>query len=155
MDISSWGLFGIMEISAHGRYGTGTFRHKDILTHGRFGTCTFWHLAKQYRHVHVPKYPCSSAVTSPCRNIHGAKKYPCQNVLVPKYPCAEKSPWWNVRAEMSPAEMSGAEISLNLRPNIRKWLFCREQEGTKDFLLTTNYLLTCQDTVSKKSCYFR
>ena len=29
-------------------------------------------------------------------------------------------------------------------------MFCRGQEVTKDFLLTTNYFLPCQDTVPKK-----
>ena len=107
-NISAWVYFCTMDVSAQGRYSTWTLQHKDILAHGLFSICTFWHYAKQYRHfgkgvllpnVHVPKYPCakmSQCHNVPCRNVHGAKKSPCQNVLVLKYPCAKMSPWWNV-----------------------------------------------------------
>ena len=92
-NILAWVYFGTINVSAQGRYGTGTFWHKGILTYGRFGTCTFWRCAKQYRHFGILVPKCPSAVMSPCRNIHGAEKYPCGNVLVPKCPCAENSLW--------------------------------------------------------------
>ena len=42
------------------------------------------------QNVHVPQ--CPSLVRSPCRNIHGAKKYPCTNVLAQIIPCLSYCP---------------------------------------------------------------
>ena len=119
--------FGTRTFWHHGRYSTGTFRHINMTAHVHFGTALsnidisiqiFWH-GRPYaetsmcRNILVPK--CPSAVTSLCRNVHGAQLYSCQNVVVLKSPSDEKCLRWNVHAEMSVAEMSGAEISLRLK----------------------------------------
>ena len=98
-------------------FGTRIFQHIDILTQGTRAEisvpkclCCFERCQNVHcQNTHAPK--CFSAMMFLCQNVHGAKIYPCQNVVVPKCPRAEKSPWWNVRAEMSLAEMSGAQIS--------------------------------------------
>ena len=72
----------------HGRYGTGTFWHKDILALEYFGIRIFWpmdvlvdvHFGTLQSNIdRVPKYlglKCSNTVTSPCRNIQSAKNIP-------------------------------------------------------------------------------
>ena len=91
----------------HGRFGTGMLWNWDILAQRYFSTWTFWHMyilalckaIYTFRHsaeismcqnVHVPQ--CPSLVRSPCRNIHGAKKYPCTNVLAQIIPCLSYYP---------------------------------------------------------------
>ena len=83
-NISAWVFFGTMDVSAWGHYNTGTFRHNVILALGP-----------------MPKR----------QSVHGFEIYPCQNVVMLKYPHAKKSTWWNIHAEMPLAEMSGAQIT--------------------------------------------
>ena len=117
-------------ISARGI--TGIFWHEDISAQEHFGTG-----------APVPKCLCRNVYVA----LHSAKMSMCQNVNVLKHPCAEmcqccnipvlncplcrnipmlkcsraeKSPWWNVCAEMSLAKMSGAEISPRLPEVIRR-----------------------------------
>ena len=105
---------GTWTFHLHGRFDTRTFQHggilaqgifgamdvsaRDILASKCFGTLIFWHLAKQFGHfLHrhfgtcatVPKCPC--AEMSPHQNVHGAKKFLCRKVSVPKSPCNETS----------------------------------------------------------------
>ena len=132
-DFSAWGIFSMRNFWHHGHFSTGyfgtwTFRHIDFLAPCK-AIWTFWH-----RHFStcatVPKGPC--AKMSPCRNVHDAEKSLCWKVPVLKSPCtetstetkcpcartptgpkrasAEMSWWWNVCAEMSLAEMLGAEM---------------------------------------------
>ena len=65
------------------------------------------------RNIHLPKCP-------PCRNVHVSKCLQCWNLHVPKHPRR-----WNVYAEMSIAEMSGAEMSQRQI----KWLY--SEKATK------------------------
>ena len=126
-----------MDVSARGRYGAGTFWHKDILAHVHLAQghpCRNVYIALQSAKMYlcwnvlVPKYPCAimfkccnvPVLKRPlCQNIlmpkcSRAKMFSCRNVLLPQCPSTKKSLWWNVSAEMSLAEMSGAEISPRL-----------------------------------------
>ena len=127
-NISACVFLGTMDISAPGtlRHCTGTFRHKDILEQRHLcrNVC-----AKMSRLLcTVPK--CTCAKTSMCRNIL-MPKFPsavtsmCQKSMVlkytmPKCSCAEMSLYRKVRAEMSLAEMSGAEIGPSQIDEISK-----------------------------------
>ena len=90
-NISTWVYLGTM---AKGHFDTRIFWHMYILAHVHFGTLVHFStdISEQVplcRNFHVPK--CSRAITFPCQNVHCAKEYPCQNVLVPKYPLPQKS----------------------------------------------------------------
>ena len=88
----------------------------------------------------VPK--CSSAVTSPNWNFHGAKKYPSWNVLVTKCPRSKKSPWWNGFPMKCPCHNVSCQ-------NARCW---NKSKPTKLLLQTWNQPLFCfSDVASKQS----
>ena len=69
----------------------------------------------QRQTVHVK---CSCAENSSCRKVPVSKnrnvpmlKRPCARTFpAPNGACAEMFPWWNIRAEISLAEISGAEM---------------------------------------------
>ena len=122
MDISTqehfdMGTFRHKDFSARGIFGTGTFRHGEISVHGHFGTvaqvprclCQNVHIALQgakismCRNVQVPKIP--HAENSPCRKVPVLKCPSAGTSAVPNDACAEMFPWWNIRAEMTLAEM--------------------------------------------------
>ena len=92
-----------MEISSQEFFGTRTFRH------GHFSTpWTFWHCGAQNVCAEMSILLCT------------VPKCQCWNVLVTKCPHAEKSPWWNVCAEMSLSKMIGAKISPRLPEILRE-----------------------------------
>ena len=127
------GLFGMGTFRHKDFLATWTFRHRDISAHGHFGTVA--QVPKCLcRNVHIA---LQGAKISMCLNVqlpkHPVLKHPwCQNVPMQKSPCVEKSmetkcpcagksagpkhahakmpQWWNVHAEMSLAEMSGAKM---------------------------------------------
>ena len=118
-NISACGDFVSTDISARRLFGTWTFLHKDFLEQAPL------HVAKisQCRNIHVLK--CPIAIMSMCRNVFMPKCPWRQNVHG-----TEKSPYWNVfcqnvRAKMSFAEMSGAEINPSQieLPKVSKLIF--------------------------------
>ena len=142
------------DISSQGLFGMRTFRHENILawvyfstidvsTQGCYGTMQsnidilaqvplcenvpVWHecpCAKMSLCWNILVSKCSSAVTSPCLIVHGAEKYPCRNVLVPRCPCEEKSQWWNVHAIMSLSEMLGNWVYYVLITDAKNFYLC-------------------------------
>ena len=131
------------------RFGTRTLQHGDFSAQGFFGTMDILTHGHLHTLAQVPKYPCPEMFRCRnilCQNVHGVENSLCQNVLVPKSPrvetsmetkcpfagtstgpkhaCAKMSRWWNVHAEMSLREMSGAEMvgSLFWYYNIHFWI---------------------------------
>ena len=112
-DISAQEHFGMGIIWHHGYFGMGILRHWNISEQGYFSKWKYLYCFARCQNVHMPKRPC--AETSMCQNLHvpkylSAKMFNCHNVNG-SCPCAKKSPWWNVRAEMYIAKMSGVKIS--------------------------------------------
>ena len=121
-----------------GLFGTGTFWHKEflapwifrhlnILTHVYFGTLqsnmdvlaqTFWHLCYCTEMSMCRNAPCRNVPllkiphveNSPCRNVPVLKLPSAGTSKVPNGALAEMVPWWNIRAEMTIAKISGAEM---------------------------------------------
>ena len=78
----------------------------------------------QCQNVHLPKYSCAQMsqcrsvpmLKCPCSPAENSPECSCAGTpMEPKSPHAEMFRWWNVRAEMSLAEMSGAEKSPSLQ----------------------------------------
>ena len=119
-----------MDISALRHYNTGTFGHKNILVHEHFGrrmsVAKYLYCFPHCQNVHEPKYPCVKMFQY--RNVPVLKHLWSQIILIMKCPCAQKSLWWSVVAEMSLAEMSGTEISPS-HLQMGHW-FQREWQGT-------------------------
>ena len=90
------------EISSRGLFGMRTIWHENIWAWIYFSTMDtemlwLWDISAQgyfgtwmFRHIYI---------------LENDKKYPCQNVLVPKCPSDEKWPWWNVHAKKSPGNI--------------------------------------------------
>ena len=127
-----------MEVSTREGFDMKNFRHRDILAHGYIGTvaqvpkclCRYVNIALQgaqismCRNVQVPKYPCAEmlmcrkflvpkiprAENSQCRNVPVLKSPSAGTSAAPNGASAEMFPWWNIRAEMTLAEMFCAEM---------------------------------------------
>ena len=123
-DISAQEHFRMAIFWHHGRFTMGTLKHWDILAKWYFSTCTFGtrvpmlqslYCFADCQNVHMLKHPCPKyccAIIFYCcnQNFHGTEIYPYWNVLVPKCPSSKQSPWWNVHAEMSGAEISPSHL---------------------------------------------
>ena len=125
-DVSSQEHFSTCTFWHCRRSGRQTFQHGNISTWGLFGMRNFWHylLLTMCRNVQVPKHPCAEMFRCPkflVPKIPCAENSPCQNVTVLKSPsagtsaapndaCAKMFPWWNIRVEMTLAEMFRAEM---------------------------------------------
>ena len=114
--ILAQGFFGIMDVLARGH-----------LTHGNVCAEMSILLCKVQKYPRAEMFRCWNI---PCPHVHGAKNSLCQNVPVQKSFCFETSmetqcpcactsagskhhgmSWcWNIPAEMSLAEISGAEM---------------------------------------------
>ena len=132
---------GEFSAGEQGHFSMGTLRHWDIWAQEYFGKWTFWHweISPPYKAIgHFGTDILAKCVTVPkcsfSRNIYVPKcpceeRSLCQNIQMPKFPCAEEFTCqivslpklhaemflgWNVRAEMSLAEMSGSDISPSL-----------------------------------------
>ena len=100
----------------------GIFRHLNILAHGYFGTLqsnmdvlpqTFWHLCycaemSMCRNVPVSKFSCAENFL--CRKFLVLKSPHVEMSATPNGALAEMFPWWNIRADMTFAEMFRAEM---------------------------------------------
>ena len=92
-NISAWVYFGTMDVSAQGHFSTRIFQHMDISAHVHFGTVhsniDISVWVPLCQNVHVPKYPC--AEMSHCRNFPVPKRPWCQKIPKPKCSCVEMS----------------------------------------------------------------
>ena len=61
--------------------------------------------AEMFRCRNIPVPKCSGAENSPCRNILVLKSPSARTSAAPNDACAEMFPWWDIRAEMTLAEM--------------------------------------------------
>ena len=134
MDVSTWECFNMRSFQAQGIFNMRNLRLRNISAQGHFSTRMFWWLANQYGHfgteisvpvllcqdVHVPKSPC-------------AEMFLGRKLLTPKIPLAKKSLCRNVPVLKSlSAGMSAVTNGAHAKmfpdeTSVPKWLFPKSQ----------------------------